>query len=589
MITRLGTYSEIKGSSIKIPCVVATTGAITLSGTQTIDGIAVIVGDRVLVNNQGTASTNGIYVVSASTWSRAIDMSLDDDVYTGLQIYITSGTANGGKFFALTTANPITLDTTSLSFAISAAPSSSISGTLNYVAKFTGSGTTIGNSNLINDASGNLGLGVTPSPWGSLYKAIQISAGASFYGINSDSRYAVMGANTYNNNTNDIYIGSGAASLYVQGIGAHQWFTATSGTAGNAISFTQAMTLTASGNLGIGTTSPTFQLDVLGSIPLRVVSNSNASSATYGASQIFRQSNTIGNGVGIALGMWNSSNSNTETAYIGTIITTNTLGAERGDLVFYTTNNGSARNEGFRLNSSGNVLIGTTTDAGYKLDVNGTGRFSDALDVTGIITANANVSGQSALILNRTTNTNNGYLMWKTGATYDWLLSQSPLAAATSDLTLYSYGTSSIVLTIARATGAATFSNTIGINGVADNIKSGTYTPTAGDFTNISSATVYTAQYTRVGNVVTVSGKVEPVTTTASTLSYFTLSLPTTMPNFNAEEQAAGSGMIKNNVTNDVNAVVYAGVGSTKVQFQFTPLVLAGSRPIFYQFTYLIR
>jgi hypothetical protein len=118
---------------------------------------------------------------------------------------------------------------------------------------------------------------------------------------------------------------------------------------------------------------------------------------------------------------------------------------------------------------------------------------------------------------------------------------------------------------------------------------SGTYTPTAQDFTNITSATVYTAQYMRVGNVVTVSGKIEPVTTTAATLSYFTLSLPTTLPNFNAEEQAAGSGMIKNNVTNDLNAVIYAGVGSAYVQFQFIPITLGGARTIFYQFTYLIR
>jgi len=116
MITRLGTYSQIKGGSYKIPCVVATTGAITLSGTQTIDGIGVVAGDRVLVKNQGTASDNGIYIVAAGAWSRAIDMSLNDDTYQGLQIYINSGTANGSKAFILTTANPITLGSTSLTF-----------------------------------------------------------------------------------------------------------------------------------------------------------------------------------------------------------------------------------------------------------------------------------------------------------------------------------------------------------------------------------------------------------------------------------------------------------------------------------------
>ena len=116
MITRLGTYPQIKGISYKTPCVVATTGAITLTGTQTIDGIAVVAGDRILVKDQGTASANGIYIVAAGAWSRAVDMSVSDDAYTGLQIYINSGTANNGRTFYLTTANPITLGTTGLTF-----------------------------------------------------------------------------------------------------------------------------------------------------------------------------------------------------------------------------------------------------------------------------------------------------------------------------------------------------------------------------------------------------------------------------------------------------------------------------------------
>ena len=119
MITRLGTYSQIKGGSYKIPCVVATTVAITLSGTQTIDGVAVVAGNRVLVKNQADATTNGIYVVSASTWARAVDMSLTDDLYTGVQILINSGSTYTNKIFVLTTANPITLGTTGLTFTLS--------------------------------------------------------------------------------------------------------------------------------------------------------------------------------------------------------------------------------------------------------------------------------------------------------------------------------------------------------------------------------------------------------------------------------------------------------------------------------------
>jgi len=115
-ITRIGTYAQIQGTSFKLPCKVATTAAITLSGTQTIDGVAVVAGDRVLVKNQGTGADNGIYIAAAGAWSRAVDMSTDDDVYQGLQTYINSGTANGGKTFYLSTANPITLGVTSIAF-----------------------------------------------------------------------------------------------------------------------------------------------------------------------------------------------------------------------------------------------------------------------------------------------------------------------------------------------------------------------------------------------------------------------------------------------------------------------------------------
>jgi hypothetical protein len=75
-----------------------------------------------------------------------------------------------------------------------------------------------------------------------------------------------MSTNYYvNSGGTDTYAITGRlATQYLQNNGTHAWKTAPSGTAGNAITFTQAMTLDASGNLGIGTTSPSSKLDIVG-------------------------------------------------------------------------------------------------------------------------------------------------------------------------------------------------------------------------------------------------------------------------------------------------------------------------------------
>jgi hypothetical protein len=106
------------------------------------------------------------------------------------------------------------------------------------------------------DSSGNVGVGVTPSAWWSNEKALQIGSGAYFSGRTANPDVAEIGANQFiNSSLQRIYIANGYASRYQQDGGVHQWFTAPSGTAGNAITFTQAMTLDASGRLFVGKTS----------------------------------------------------------------------------------------------------------------------------------------------------------------------------------------------------------------------------------------------------------------------------------------------------------------------------------------------
>ncbi len=94
----------------------ATTSNIALSGTQSIDGVACVAPDRVLVKNQTTASQNGIYVVAAGAWPRATDSDVNAEVTSGLAVVVEEGTNNGQKLWILTTANPIVVGTTPLSF-----------------------------------------------------------------------------------------------------------------------------------------------------------------------------------------------------------------------------------------------------------------------------------------------------------------------------------------------------------------------------------------------------------------------------------------------------------------------------------------
>jgi phage-related tail fiber protein len=105
------------GLDVKASVRAATTANITLSGAQTIDGVSVIAGDRVLVKDQSTASTNGIYVAAASTWSRATDADVDAEVHAGMFTFVEEGTANADSGWVLTTNNPITVGSTALAFA----------------------------------------------------------------------------------------------------------------------------------------------------------------------------------------------------------------------------------------------------------------------------------------------------------------------------------------------------------------------------------------------------------------------------------------------------------------------------------------
>jgi hypothetical protein len=104
------------GLDVKASVRVATTANITLSGEQTIDGVAAVAGDRVLVKNQTAGAENGVYVVDASSWSRSEDANVSAEVTSGMFTFVSEGTVNSDSGWVLTTNDTITLGTTELVF-----------------------------------------------------------------------------------------------------------------------------------------------------------------------------------------------------------------------------------------------------------------------------------------------------------------------------------------------------------------------------------------------------------------------------------------------------------------------------------------
>ena len=165
-----------------------------------------------------------------------------------------------------------------------------------------------GADRVILDSSGNLGLGVTPSAsWFSGAAALQFGVGG---GLVSSSSYTGLTRNTIATSAGFAaqYLASAAASMYLQGNGTHEWYTAPSGTAGNAISFTQAMTLDASGNLLVGITSASGRrLWVAGSNAGYISTIQNDNSSPLGL-QIYHPTDVNGTGNSFLVCVGNATN-----------------------------------------------------------------------------------------------------------------------------------------------------------------------------------------------------------------------------------------------------------------------------------------
>lgn len=106
--------SVAAGLSWKSPAKVASTGNLTLSGTQTIDGIATSAGDRVLVKDQSDAKENGVYVVASGSWARSADMDANSD-FPSASIFVQQGTISADIGYVCTN-DTVTLGSTNITF-----------------------------------------------------------------------------------------------------------------------------------------------------------------------------------------------------------------------------------------------------------------------------------------------------------------------------------------------------------------------------------------------------------------------------------------------------------------------------------------
>lgn len=110
-------YAVTETTVVKAPARAATTAAIALSGLQTIDGVQLVDGDRVLVKHQAAGESNGLYNAAAGAWTRIADADTSGEVPSGLLVAVQLGATQHSSEWVLTTPAPIVLGTTPLTFA----------------------------------------------------------------------------------------------------------------------------------------------------------------------------------------------------------------------------------------------------------------------------------------------------------------------------------------------------------------------------------------------------------------------------------------------------------------------------------------
>jgi hypothetical protein len=249
------------------------TGNTTIAGTFAANGGTTLgdaSGDALTINSSAVSIPNGLNFdsntlvidatnnrVGVGNTAPATALQADSTSSGALQDAFTirngASTANTevGIFF-----NPSSQTTNIRGARISATNDGANSVGLNF---YTGAGASI-TSKMSIDPAGNMGLGVTPSLWINTYKSLDINSTTSLFASSAGS---FLGNNLFiNSGGSTVYKTTAGASYYGQSNGIHNFLVAGSGTAGNAVTLTEAMRITSAGNVGIGTSSPNYLLSV---------------------------------------------------------------------------------------------------------------------------------------------------------------------------------------------------------------------------------------------------------------------------------------------------------------------------------------
>lgn len=230
-----------------------TTTNITLTGTQTVDGVALVAGNLALVDAQTTATEDGLYVVAAGAWTRASDMAVGVNA-SGYAVTVTEGTTNGDKTF-IQTADPAVVGTNGLTF-------TQLGG---------GGATYTADGNGLELAGNQFSLELDGTTLAKSAAGVRIGSGAAGAGLVEASGVLAVGAGTGVTVAADaVAIDTGVVSRWFSNSGTHS--------AGTTVSLTH--------NLGRKSYHVSVAIASTGEEVLAdVVKGDNAVTVTFGASQ----------------------------------------------------------------------------------------------------------------------------------------------------------------------------------------------------------------------------------------------------------------------------------------------------------------